>query len=143
MSATRKAAVVVALAAMLAAVPFMFLLFANPNPDRPATLILKAAPLAAPVLLGVLAYVYCMWLVALAPKLWAKFAPIVGALSGVLTFLSFTVIYPLVVGLLPGQDYSRLLAEFPGFGLLLFGWVPIVIGGGAEPPTTTHELSMK
>jgi hypothetical protein len=88
MTATRKAAVVVALAAMLATVPFMFLLFDNPNPNRPATLILKAAPFVAPVLLGVLAYVYCMWLVALAPKLWVRFAPIVGSLSGVLTFLS-------------------------------------------------------
>jgi hypothetical protein len=44
---------------------------------------------------------------------------------------SFIIVYPFVVGLLPGQDYSKLLAEFAYFGMLLFGWVPIVIGGGA------------
>jgi hypothetical protein len=131
MKPIHKSALLMGFTAIVVSIPFVLLLW-HPS-DRPYDHILRTWLLLSPLLLGILTFFYFEILVFLLKGLWLRFSPILGALTGILTFMSFAIVYPLLLLPMPtpGEDYFQNLSVIAGMGFLIFGWVPIVLGGGA------------
>jgi hypothetical protein len=129
MKAIHKSGLLLGVTAFVVSIPFMMLLW-NPS-DRPDDHILRTWLLLSPLVLGVLAYLYFVILEFVLPTFRLRFSPIFGAIIGILTFMSFAVIFPLFLVPTPGDSYFHNFSVIAGIGFLIFGWVPIVLGGGA------------
>lgn len=124
-----KPSLVIGLSASVASTPFVLLL--AEGTQRSTTSLAAQILYSSPLLLAVVAIVWFLCICSVVPRLWLTLAPVVGALTGLLTFVTFGVGYGWGSVLLLGMPFAEAFNSVAGMGLLLFGWVPIVVGGGA------------
>ena len=88
----------------------------------------KVLMYCSPILIGIAAVVWYYILAKFAKSLWVISPAVFGAVVGLLTFLTFACGYGIGAEMTGEGRFTEAFHMVGGFGLLLFGWIPIVFG---------------
>jgi hypothetical protein len=131
MMLSRKASTTFFLVAMLSSLPLALLIAfsgalhtgGSAIPELPIMLLF-----IAPVIVGAVSVLWLNALMKFCPHVWHLSPAVSGSVVGVLSFVTYVVAVAFGAEAFTRTSWLDALLLIGGYGLLLFGWVPLVLG---------------